>query len=368
MPLRGRKGSQHEGGVRGVALVWGVGLEKTGYVNMGLVHVSDWYFSLPTLAAKGLPGSQPTSKADLASLFKDQPEFLPGDGVDVWDAIATDAESPRTEIIHVAQPGSTPVGVLRSGDWKLLVGSFQTGDTQWYQTPGQDFGDNFTVRCGAPPSSFAGTMPLEGDSTFIQGMDVSSGSGCNPSEGPCLFNIAEDPCEHQDRSKDEPDVLANMLGKIAQYQTHTIKLKWQAEPESCLPANLPAPNTGADRPCVGTPPVLPPAPIPAPPAPPPPPAPIAGFERHTASYCGPSKSFYVLSSDDLASCAAKCVADSKCNCFDSRADGASSPCDESRPTTCACRLHESASDITASGAGYDAYARTRDASVNLNLV
>eukprot|EP00756_Hemistasia_phaeocysticola_P056821 Hpha_TRINITY_DN33465_c0_g1::TRINITY_DN33465_c0_g1_i1::g.848::m.848 len=243
MPLRGRKASVHEGGVRGVAFMQGFGLKKTGYINRRLAHVSDWYFSLPTLALRGLDGAaDPKEEAALRAYLGEQPAFLPGDGIDVWDALASDEVSPRTELIHVAQPGSKADGALRVGDWKLLTGGFQTGSTEWYLTPGQSFGENnFTVVCGGPPKN-----------------------PCSPSAGACLFNIANDPCEHNDLSASEPDRLKDMLQKLLGYQSHAIKLKWHTEESSCLPENLPAPNTGADVPCVGEPPKLPPAPIPGP--------------------------------------------------------------------------------------------------------
>merc|ERR1711957_994495 len=98
------------------------------------------------------------------------------------------------------------------------------------------------------------------------------------------------------------------------------------------------------------------------------PAPVAGFTRHPVSYCGPSKSFYSLTSDSLSGCAAMCAADDKCNCFDAFADGSSGKqCDTSKPTSCACRLHESASGITTSSS-YDAYAKTNDISVQTSVV
>ena len=48
---------------------------------------------------------------------------LPLDGLDVWEAIANGAESPREEVVH-------SLDVIRVGDWKLLEedGEFANGD------------------------------------------------------------------------------------------------------------------------------------------------------------------------------------------------------------------------------------------------
>jgi hypothetical protein len=115
MPLRGRKADTWEGGVRGVALAYGAGLAKTGYVNHQLMHVTDLYHSLPSLAARcqrslSAPGAGPPLKGGalplkagaLARLMAAQPPFLAGDGLDVWDSIASNASSPRTEIVSTA--------------------------------------------------------------------------------------------------------------------------------------------------------------------------------------------------------------------------------------------------------------------------
>ena len=49
-PLRGKKGSLWEGGVRGVGLVHGRMFQKTGAKCKELLHVTDWYPTLVNLA------------------------------------------------------------------------------------------------------------------------------------------------------------------------------------------------------------------------------------------------------------------------------------------------------------------------------
>eukprot|EP00928_Gymnodinium_smaydae_P025944 TRINITY_DN20519_c0_g1_i1.p1 TRINITY_DN20519_c0_g1~~TRINITY_DN20519_c0_g1_i1.p1 ORF type:complete len:590 (+),score=52.47 TRINITY_DN20519_c0_g1_i1:54-1823(+) len=263
MPLRGRKESVWEGGVRGVALIHGAGLKKRGYINHQLIHVTDLYFSLPTLASRGLESDEEDKdlRLRLAAWMADQPPFLPGDGMDVWDAIASNSTSRRTEVIHITKPGNNVTGALRVGEWKLVVGSDQTGGAEWYLTPGQSFKDHFTVKCGQPPSFSEGIAPFQGE----PGSTVEKPrAGCNPLKGYCLFNIAEDPCEHIDRSSQEPEVLKSMLQRLKTYQSHSIELTWDMEEDRCLPQNLHGKYKGAERPCVGSPPELPPSPIRAP--------------------------------------------------------------------------------------------------------
>ncbi|KAL5264297.1 hypothetical protein ACHWQZ_G005412 [Mnemiopsis leidyi] len=74
-PLRGGKQSLFEGGVRAVSFVSSPLLQKTGYVNKNLHHVTDWYATFQKMA-----GDQPTQHS--------KPQ-LPIDGVDIWDSVSS---------------------------------------------------------------------------------------------------------------------------------------------------------------------------------------------------------------------------------------------------------------------------------------
>ena len=87
-PLRGEKGTYWEGGIHGPGFVSSPLLQEEvkGTDYDGLVHVSDWF---PTIVS-GIAGGNLTD------------EKL--DGHDVWEAISTGSESPRTEILHFIDP------------------------------------------------------------------------------------------------------------------------------------------------------------------------------------------------------------------------------------------------------------------------
>jgi arylsulfatase A-like enzyme len=98
--LRGGKGTVYEGGTRVPALANWPGRIPAGSKVEGPMHVVDMY---PTLA--GLAG------ASMANVKQ------PFDGLDMWPALWSGAESPRREVVYNIE--SFRAGV-RIGNWKLV--------------------------------------------------------------------------------------------------------------------------------------------------------------------------------------------------------------------------------------------------------
>ena len=123
-PLRGTKGTMFEGGTRAVSFVhapsW---LEKTGYVNSRLLHITDW---MPTLLRMAQYPGDPAADLGL-------------DGVDQWTAISRDEVDARQEMVYNLK--MDPVsGAIRVGNYKLLFGK-KFNKQGWYDV------DNTALQC-----------------------------------------------------------------------------------------------------------------------------------------------------------------------------------------------------------------------------
>ena len=97
-PYRDGKGSLFDGGTLVCACANWPGHIKEQTVK-GLIHAVDIYPTVAKLAGASTEKCKPL------------------DGVDVWDTIAEDKPSPRTEFIYNVEPFR---GAVRQGDWKLI--------------------------------------------------------------------------------------------------------------------------------------------------------------------------------------------------------------------------------------------------------
>ncbi|KAG7259316.1 hypothetical protein CRUP_000795, partial [Coryphaenoides rupestris] len=195
-PLRGRKATLWEGGIRGVAFVASPLLPRPGTVSRALVHVSDWLPTLVGLAGGKLNGTKPL------------------DGFNVWKSISQGIPSPRIELLHNIDPLFVDMGpcpgreegvsstqrwvstndswssqgfnvsvhaAIRVRQWKLLTG--YPGCDRWFPRPG---GPNMTL--GKPVKSVM------------------------------LFNVDHDPEERDELSEHFPVVVDYLLERLDHYQ------------------------------------------------------------------------------------------------------------------------------------------------------
>lgn len=122
-PLRGKKRSVYEGGVRVPSFVWSRNLLAKPKVFKGTIHVTDW---LPTLLS--------------AALAEDVTGLLPSDvdGVNQWPNLLSNSGG-RTNMVLDIDPAEG-YGAVRSGKWKLVKDPSGKGCWGWFNIPsGESF-------------------------------------------------------------------------------------------------------------------------------------------------------------------------------------------------------------------------------------
>lgn len=98
------------GGVRGAGLIWSPRLVRPGRVSRQMLHISDW---LPTLITAA--GGDPSN--------------LTIDGMNMWNALSEDTESPRANVLHNIDD-IYGVSAITVGDWKLIQGKIISTDRE----------------------------------------------------------------------------------------------------------------------------------------------------------------------------------------------------------------------------------------------
>merc|ERR1712232_247128 len=174
-PLRVGKTNFFEGGIRVASFVTGGFLPDSmrGTKLDGYISVSDWYATLLPLA--GVDAS-------------DDVLGIPGvDGMNMWPYLTGQLkESPRTEIMigtHSLGDQANPLaGALISGEYKIVLGVMTYG---FWMGP---------------------LYPNATTNHTRESKNVDCKAGC-------LFNIIDDPGEHNDLASQKPDVHQRMIAR-----------------------------------------------------------------------------------------------------------------------------------------------------------
>jgi len=203
-PLRGGKSSLWEGGMRGVGFVHSPLIKHSGTINSGLIHISDWFPTILSLAGRDTTG-------------------LNVDGFDVWRSISDAEPSPRKELLHNIDPLTPKHGsrlniskfdnrvqaAIRVGNWKLITGNPDP------VTP-------------APMKNSWIAPPEDADIHSVRNPDPVS-------KNVWLFDISSDPYEKTDLFESHRDIAVDMLNRLAEYQSTAVPPRFPKMDRRCNP-------------------------------------------------------------------------------------------------------------------------------------
>ncbi|KAL1116090.1 hypothetical protein AAG570_005585 [Ranatra chinensis] len=209
-PLKGEKITPWEGGLRTVSFVWSPILKRKKQVLNNLMHITDW---LPTLFTAA--GGNRNKLGDI-------------DGVDQWDFLNGNSVSPRNEILHNIDD-AYGYSALRSGEYKYVNGSAIFGhlDNWVGRLRNNSYPYDVSSIVGSVVNRITGDLEdiLEIEGLRMNATVVCSKTGqrwgkvaCRPMKRPCLFNIAEDPCERVDLWGRYPEKVAEFEEKLKTYR------------------------------------------------------------------------------------------------------------------------------------------------------
>ncbi|KAH9499682.1 hypothetical protein Btru_074420 [Bulinus truncatus] len=200
-PLRGGKFTIFEGGTRVPAFLHGKMLQSQGQVYNGMMHAVDWFSTV--VKALNITYSDP-----------DQ------DSLSQWESINSLGPSQRTEFIYNLDYMFPPVqgeSAIRVGDFKLIEG-FPGLYQDWYKPAQLYQGINITT----DDLNFDSSLPESINQMLSQGMFQY------------LFNVKDDPTEHNNLYDQLPDVVKQLQDRLNEYK------------KKYVPPDFPLPTPKAD--------------------------------------------------------------------------------------------------------------------------
>ena len=188
------------------------------------MHIQDW---LPTI---------------YTAVGGKSKDLGPIDGIDMWDILNNDSETPRKQLLHNIDD-IWKVWALRVGDYKMISGSTLDGRFDgWFLPPGESIqmnGTNFDENQLKYKNSKAYRVlkqlnyNLKSVEPILVICNSSVKSECKSKSIPCLFDIRSDPCEYNNIFDKRPEIVKSMLNILSKYNSTAVKpIVTEVDPKS----------------------------------------------------------------------------------------------------------------------------------------
>ncbi|XP_047424940.1 arylsulfatase B [Mugil cephalus] len=228
-PLRGRKWSLWEGGVRGVGFVSGPLLSRPGTVSRELVHISDW---LPTLV--GLAGGRSSAAPTTSNTTTTTTTSRPLDGFNVWNTISKGYASPRVELLHNIDPLYYDIAPCPGRDPRLTLAQAVSGGPSWANST-----FNVSIHAAIRSSNWKLLTGYPGCDVWFPrpGFNTSDldPSRTDPLKPVMLFDVENDPEERNEVSAQFPTVVEYLLTRLQRLQKGALPITFPDDDPRCDP-------------------------------------------------------------------------------------------------------------------------------------
>lgn len=202
-PLRGGKGSFFEGGVRAMTFVNSPLLQKTGYTNKNIHHVTDWYATFQQMV-----GDSPENHKKAQ---------LPIDGVNIWDSINEGISCREEVLLNIRDPSM----YINSNQ---IAQDFSKVDIEIKIVEDHDAQDFMALRWKNWKLIAGGSLEMRGWSTFNLETSYEPFSDkhgnthiWSGASGTLLFDLSEDEREDNNLAEQRPDIVKKLLDKKKDY-------------------------------------------------------------------------------------------------------------------------------------------------------